>query len=333
MKTSVQHRRPLRLSLCAASVAAFALVAAACGGGGGTPAKSASATTTTTAAATATKKTGATGSPGTTGGAATSAFTPAAEGKIASISGSILEVQNTESGQTTVNVTSKTRITATVDESLSDVKAGSCITATGTKTSTGGVKATSITIEPTTSGSCTGRFGAGTRPTGTGAGNFGSFPRGSGSFPTRTSGSRPNVTVPANSATASGKVTAVSGSTITLQGIVFSFSSFSRTTTSAAANRTSTSLATKTVDITVSSATKYTTTKAGTSASLKVGECATAFGTTNDIGAVTASRLSVTPATSTGCSGPGGGFGGFGGFGGGFGGFGHGTGGGTGANG
>lgn len=328
MSMSNAPHRPFFAGVGAAFLGALALVATGCGGGGSTPAKSASAPTTTTTAAAAAKTRATT--PPTTGSSTTSAFAPAASGKIASIAGGSLEVQGT-SGQTTVNVTAKTRITATVDESLTDVKAGACITATGTKTAAGGLKATAVTIEAVTSGSCTGRFGPGARPNGSGnfgTRNFGSTPR--GSFPPRGSGSRPNFSFPTGSATASGKVTSVSGSTITMQGFVFSFS---RTTTSTAPGHTTTSLGTKTVDVSVSSATKYTSTKIATTASLKVGECATAFGNTNDIGAVTASRLSVSPATSAGCSPVGGGFGGFGGGFGGPGGFSRGTGGGTGANG
>jgi hypothetical protein len=82
--------------------------------------------------------------------------------------------------------------------------------------------------------------------------------------------------------------------------------------------------------VVVSSATKYTKTGKATIAAVKVGECATAFGPANDIGAVTATRLTVSPATAAGCSAFGAGGGGFfrggggfgrGGFGGGGGGF------------
>jgi hypothetical protein len=60
-----------------------------------------------------------------------------------------------------------------------------------------------------------------------------------------------------------------------------------------------------------------------------VGECATAIGSTNSIGVVTARALTITQPTSTGCTAGFGGFGGRGGFGGG--GFGRGGGGGGGA--
>ncbi len=59
-------------------------------------------------------------------------FTPAASGTIASILGQLLEVQGTN-GQTTVDLTAKTAITATVPLALRDIKVGTCISATGTK--------------------------------------------------------------------------------------------------------------------------------------------------------------------------------------------------------
>jgi hypothetical protein len=118
--------------------------------------------------------------------------------------------------------------------------------------------------------------------------------------------------VPSGFAAAFGKVTSVSGSTITIEGTVVSFQS---APTSRPGTRTTAVLKPKRVSVAVSSKTRYLRTGPATVASLKVGQCATAFGPTNDIGAVTATRLSVSPASGSGCSA--GGFGGFGGFGGG----------------
>ena len=300
--------RTRRLAYASGVLAAVSLVAAACGGGGGTGGSKASATATTTTTAAATSSSGGSGAGGAGGvggtGGGTSTFGPAAFGKIASISGDTLEVQNTETGQTTVDLTSKTLITATVSAKVSDVTAGVCITAIGTKGPGGAVDATTVTISPSTNGSC-----------GRGAGIFGGpgggrFPGSTGStFPSGRSGSVPRTTVtrPANFASASGKVTSVSGSTITVQALSFSFSG----------STTSTSTGPRTV--TVTSSTKYSRFERLTAAGLKVGESATAIGSTNHIGAVTARSLSVSQATSQGCSL---GFGGGGGFGGGRGGFG-----------
>lgn len=297
-----------RAALVIGTLVAVALVAAACGGGASPAAAKTSAPSTTAAAATGTTATtkattatsdGGTGRPGGADG-----FAPAASGTIASILGQSLEVQGT-SGQTTVDLTAKTAITATVSVGLSAVKTGTCISASGTKGTGGKVDATLITIEPSVNGSCTERGGS---PGGGLRGEPGrSFPRTSGSVPST------RLTVPTNVAGAFGKVTAVSGSTITIQGI--SFAGFGQPTASTSVPTTTTVPKTSPETVIVSSKTKYSKTQRVTSHALKVGECATAIGTTNDIGVVTAARLTVTQPTAGSCST---GFGGFrGGFGGG----------------
>ena len=232
---------------------------------------------------------------------------PAASGKISYVSGGSLEVQNEETGQTTVKVTSKTVITATVAVSLKAVASGSCITATGAKAKNGSLDATTVTLVAATGGKCAaGRFGSGGFRSAGGGGNF--QPRTTGG----TASHRSFPAAAANAATAFGKVTSVSGSTVNVEGNMFSFSA-ARSGSSSKKRTTSTTVpkATK-VTVDVSSKTKYLKTGVGSANSLKVGECATAFGSTSSIGAVTATRLSVTPATGGTC--------GFGGFGGGFGG-------------
>ena len=262
-----------RLVLAAGTAAVISLVAV-CGGGGGIAAASTTSTTS--------------GPP--------AAFRPAASGKIASVAGNVLEVQSTESGQTTVNVSSKTLITATVSVSESDVVKGTCISATGTKGAGGSVDATTVALFAAVKGQCVrGGFGAG----GGGAFRF----RG-GTPPARTTGTGPRTTFtrPANFATASGKVTTKSGTKIGVEAVTVTFSKGKATTKTGP----------KTVN--VAKTTKYTKTEKSTVSALKVGECVTATGSTNNIGAVSATTLIVTQATSSGCTGFG--FGGFGGFGG-----------------
>lgn len=286
----------------AAGVAVLVLSAAvlsACGGGSGQAAAKSQATTTLAAASGPTTTT-ARASAGPAGAGA--AFTgPAASGTIASISGDTLEVQNTQSGQTTVDLTTKTRISATAEVTLAAVKAGDCVTASGTKGSGTGLAATSVTLVARTGGSCTafgqpgaqrdGRFGfersgggGFTRPTGT-------FTR-----PTGSGGSPPAR--PADLRTVTGTVKSVSGSTIEVSGFLrsFRFSPGAGTSTSTTVRPAATTIA-----VTVGSATRYQRVGTATVASLKVGECATAFGSSNDIGAVTATRLSVAPATGGSC--------------------------------
>ena len=229
---------------------------------------------------------------------------PVASGQIAYISGDTLEVRNQATGQTTVKITAKTAITATVAVTLKAVAKGSCITASGTKAKNGALDASTVTLVAANGGKCGGGFRA---PAGRGRGNF---------PPRTTSNSTPRrqFTPPANAATAFGKVTGVSGSKVTVDGTTFSLSAANRSSSSKKATSTTVPRP-KELTVDVGSKTKYLKTGAGSAKSLKVGECATAFGSTNSIGAVTATRLSVSPATSGSC-GFGGGFFGFGGFGG-----------------
>jgi hypothetical protein len=322
-KLEVPSGRSRRLALATGTVAVISLVAAACGGGGGggkaaanTSSTKAPATTTAPASPAGTglqaagssgaKSSGAKSSGAKSSGAKSSnpagpagAFRPAASGTLASLSSDTLEVQSPQSGQTTVNLSSRTVITATVPVSESNVTKGTCIAATGTKGSGGSVDATTVAIFAATKGQCARGFGA--------SGGGGSFtpPKGSGtggSGPSRTRGTRAPTTRPANLATASGKVTSRSGTKIGVEAVTVSFSK----------GKVTTKTGPKTVD--VSKSTRFTKSERVAAGSLKVGECVTATGSTNSIGAVSATTLIVTQATSSGCST-------FGGFGGGFGGF------------
>jgi hypothetical protein len=261
-----------RLAVAVGAAALISLLAAG-GGGGGIAAASTTSTTS--------------GPP--------AAFRPAASGMIASVSGNMLEVQSPQSGQTTVNVSSKTAITATVSVSESDVVKGTCISATGTKGPGGSVDATTVALFAATKGQCTRGFGAG----------GGAFRFRGGTPPGGTTGTRPRTTItrPANFATASGKVTSKSGTKIGVEAVTVTFSK----------GKVTTKTGPKTVN--VAKSTKYTKTERATASALKVGECVVATGSTNNIGAVSATTLIVTQATSSGCSAFG-----FGGFGGGFGG-------------
>jgi Domain of unknown function (DUF5666) len=323
-KFAVLRTGSRRLAGAGGALAVASLMLSACGGGGSPSAAKASSTTTTAAAAVATASqanspaggesaggagSGAGGAGGGARPADAASFAPAASGTIASITGNTLEVQSQESGQTTVILTAKTRITATVAVKLTAVKAGTCVTASGTKGSGGAaVDATSIAIVASVKGKCVVGLGGG-RAFGGGGGG------GGGTFVTRTTtaGSR-TITRPANFAVATGQVLSVSGSTITIKGIAFSIGAPRPRTPSPSKSTTSiTRPPTKTLAVKISAKTRYSQTEAAKAGALKVGECATAFGSANSIGAVTATRLTVTQPTSSGCSA----FGGFGGFGGG----------------
>ena len=136
-----------RVALAVGTLAVVSLVAAACGGAGAktSAGTGASATATSTPVA-APANVSAKATDPTTPSGPPAAFRPAATGMIASVSGNVLEVQSPQSGQTTVNLSSKTIITATVSVGLSDVNSGTCISATGTKGSGGSVDATNVMI-------------------------------------------------------------------------------------------------------------------------------------------------------------------------------------------
>lgn len=106
-----------------------------------------------------------------------SANATGASGKVAQVSGNTVQVQNS-SGQTAVTVNGSTTITQTTNGSLSDISPGSCVTAFGTKSSNGTVKATRLSITQPTNGACpTGAFSFRGGP---GAGGAVRAPSGSG---------------------------------------------------------------------------------------------------------------------------------------------------------
>ncbi len=237
----------------------------------------------------------------TTAPARPAAQRPAASGQIAYVSGNTLEVRSQETGQTTVDITSKTAITATVTVSLEAIKSGSCVTATGTRAKSGALDATTVTLAAANGATCGGGF-RGARGGGPGAGGN------SGRGTTGRSNPSRSFTSPANAATAFGKVISVSGSKMTLEGTIFSFSGASRSSSgSKKGSRSATTPKAGKLTVDVGSKTKFLKTGPGSTKSLKVGECATAFGPTSSIGTVTATRLALSPATSGTC-----GFGGFG---------------------
>ena len=262
------RRLPAARRFAAAGVGALALGLAACGSSG------ASVTTTSLAP--------------TTGGAASgTAARPGAVGTVAAISGQSLEVQNPQSGQTTVTYTATTTFTRTVAGSLAQVTAGSCITAIGSPTSSGTsssgattptfggpVTATRVTVVPSINGSCA-------RPGQGGATRTGSPPRRptSGTFPRRAGTGAPRF-----SATF-GQVASVNGDVISV---------------TATNPRTA---ATAQVTVTTTSSTTFDVEEAATPADLAVGSCVQAIGPADTTGAVTARSIAISSPGPNGCTG------------------------------
>jgi hypothetical protein len=231
---------------------------------------------------------------------------PGTSGKIAAKQGTTLQVQNQTEGQVAVSYTAKTAITAQVPAALKDVKVGSCVTVTPATSASGsassgtsnGVAAGTVRISAPVNGQCTPGFGGGfngdgfgrgSRPSGAPSGIPSGMPSGMPSgrpsgMPSGAAGGRAGMMF------ASGKVTAVSGSGFTVA------SSFPRPGSAGGSTGSSTN-----VQVTVSGATTYVTTKTSDASVLKVGKCVVATGQADSTGAVTADRLVVSDPVNGSC--------------------------------
>ena len=222
-------------------------------------------------------------------------------GTIADVTGSTLQVQSS-SDQTAVTFSSSTAITQTVSVALSAVKVGDCVVATTTPASAstgsssssdaGDGPVTSVAISEPVNGACTGGFG--------GRGGAG-LTGGSGQRPSGLPTDRPRSTDrPSNRPSGgsgrdfanggafalptSGKVTAVSGSTITVDALDFQ----TQKTASKA--------------VTVDSATKYTESQKAAASALAVGQCVVAQGKADDSGTVAATSIAVSAPVDGSCT-------------------------------
>lgn len=211
-------------------------------------------------------------------------------GQIAAVTGNTMQVQSS-TAQTAVTVAPTTTVLQTAKGSIADVTVGACVVASSfgggaagsTPTLSAGGAVSSVAITPVVNGACTGGFGGG-------------FGGGTGTRPSNRPSTSPRPSAPRNrtfTPPVAGKVTAVSGSTITV---------------AADANGTTSS---KTV--TTGSSTTFTVTAKATSAALTVGKCATVRGAADSAGTVAATSVTVSDPSANGCAAPfgrGGGFGG-----------------------
>ena len=205
-----------------------------------------------------------------------------AAGELAQINGTSLILSATDGTDVTVDYTNTTTITQTRTGVLADVVPGSCVIATGTKDASGTVVASSVRLSQPVNGAC--NAGLGNRPPGAnGAPNPNATPR---AIPRRTPA--PGQPLPAFAA---GKVTAVNGTSITLQPATGAAQTITVPTT-----------------VTVSES------NVASASDLAVGDCIQATGPKDSSGKVAATALSIVPAGPSGCfTGGRGGFGGFGG--------------------
>ena len=218
---------------------------------------------------------------------------PGVTGTAAAVSGSSLEVQNPTSGQVTVTFTGSTPITDTVSVTAKDVTVGSCVTVVGKPSTTGSaassVTATTVTISAPVKGDCTGAGGfggggfGGTRPSGAPRPSFSARPR-----PTGSQGAFGNGAFGG----ADGKVLSVSATGFVVQA---------RSRTAGAAGSTGSAATVRSVTVITNSASKYLKTVSAAPAALKVGQCITAVGATNSIGAIAAQSIRISQPGPTGC--------------------------------
>jgi hypothetical protein len=255
------------------------LTVAACGGGGATATVAGTAAATPAAQSSSSAPTG------------TQAAFPGVVGTAAAVSGSSLEVQNPTSGQVTVTFTATTPITETVTVTSKDVTIGSCVTVVGQPSAAGAgtdggaaarsVTATSVTISAPVKGNCAGAGGFGGFG-GFGRGGGGSSPRPSFSPRPRPTGSR-GAFGNGGFSGANGKVTSVSASGFVVQG-----------RNRAAGSDTS-------ITVITNAASKYLKTVTAKPSALKVGQCITAVGTANSIGAIAARSIRISQPGPNGC--------------------------------
>ena len=285
-----QRRWSLRRVAALSTLGLAAVTLAAC--------SSSSSASTTSAAPSANSGNG--GSGGTTGAAAPRRF-PGASGTIAAINGAALEVQNPTSGQTTVTYSPTTTFEQTVTTTSASVTVGSCISAFGKPTSTSSstsafgrpITATSVSITQPTSGSCTAGFGGGFGGAGSGTGRppgAGGFPGGAGGGERPNGGTGSRRRFSGQFGAASGSVTAVNGTTLTVSE------------TNPATKKAST------VVVTLTAGTTFAERQTAAATDLAVGKCASAVGAADSTGAVTARTITISAPGPDGCTA---GFGGF----------------------
>ena len=249
--------------------------------------------------------------------AATAPQVSVASGSVAALSGSSMEVQNPNTGQVTVNWSSSTASPQNTAVTETAVTAGDCVTVTGSssKKSKNSVVAQRVSIShPTSSGSCQSGFGGGPSrpPSGSSGhlpgGGFGGFggrapSSGNGGPPAGFGRGRGSGSI----ALASGKVTHAVASEITVSG----FSSASSGRRPSRNRARSSRPKTTTIHVSVTSSTTYSETNDTTASTVAVGNCVTAIGRTGSTGAISASTVRITSATTKSCGAGGFGGGGF----------------------
>ncbi len=305
------RRAPVRRTLWVAAVTAAVAMLGACGDAGSTTGAAAGPTPSATSTSGSQGGGGQGVGPGQggTGPGRRDDGLSGASGLLAALDGKTLQVQGNQT-QTAVTWSASTAFTQTKRTTAAAVKVGSCVViragappvAQGTPSAGQpgtGQPAVSVTVSAAVGGQCTAVGGRG----GFGAGGFGrgggfrGGPR-QGTAPSGTPTDRPTGmptrrpygrVFGAGGGGAFGRVTAVTGRSITVASTRPSANGGTATTTA--------------VTVPTTAATTYTTTARATSSALKVGTCVTAFGRADDTGSIAARSISVRPAESGTCTG------------------------------
>jgi hypothetical protein len=276
LQRTLRVLRARRLQVPAVAIGVVVL-AAACGGGSSN------------------KSSTQTGSVASQGAApnATPSTRPGTSGTISAVNPTNIFVQNTQAqSQTTVNFTASTTFSQSVTTTAAALKVGDCVTATAATPTARPSARPSATASraPVTALTATNVMITATSGSCTRAGGFG------GGNPSARPSFRPSAR-PSGAARGGGFGGAAFGTVGSVSNGSF------------VVNSTRGSSTTK-VTVTTSASTVYREDETATKANLKVGLCATAIGTTDETGAVTARTIALSTPTSSGCTtGFGGGFG------------------------
>ena len=243
---------------------------------------------------------------------------PVADGLLQSRSGNTLSLSGTN-GVSKVIVTTKTGYQETKATDATAVKVGSCVRVNGSGDTSSSIAATTVAVLDAASCKQSAQRvpGNGNR---SGNGEFPGYGRqlpGGGEFP---GGGAPNGYFPGGQAPTggaggfpggaggngggiTGKVTAVDGTSVKVKGRVVSFPSRNAESSSNnGANAARPTVKTKTVAVTLGDSTTYTETVAASADALSAGVCVNARGTTDSVGTVTATSVTVSQPVNGACT-------------------------------
>jgi hypothetical protein len=209
------------------------------------------------------------------------AFGNAVVGQVSQVGGGKMTVAQ-QNGSVDVTFDSTTSVLQTGAGAISEAVPGTCVVATGTADASGTVTARTFQVQLNMNGNCTPPAGAAGAGAGQGPGAAGFSPRPGRGSPSPGAGGGP----PANFANVRGKLTNVSGSTMTVQPQTGS-----------------------PVTVVVSTSTTVTRLVSSSTARLAAGECVTATGQRDSSGTVKARSILISAPGPNGCT-RAGGFGG-----------------------